>query len=139
MRTRSVDRPRHVATRPLGLLALAGILAACSGPGPGGKDVEYDSLDALHESATAAGLTCLSFTTEDSGSPDVEIGECDDTTLLALFTDGVDEDEFLGLLPRQPAEEGEGALAGPNWVILSDTSQLVETQAGIGGTFLPDR
>ena len=37
------------------------------------------------------------------------------------------------------AEEGEGALAGPNWVILSDTSQLVETQAGIGGTFLPDR
>ncbi|MDF2806126.1 MAG: hypothetical protein K0S43_1072 [Cellulosimicrobium sp.] len=142
MRTRPEHRPRARARATLaGVLGLAPVvlvLAACSGPGPGEKDVEYDSLDALHESATTAGLTCLSFTPEDSGSPDVELGECDDTTLLAVFADGVDEDEFLGLLPVEPAEEGQAALAGPNWVVLGDTGDLLETQAGIGGDFLSD-
>jgi hypothetical protein len=138
MRTRPDLRPHRARTGALVLFAVAGLLTACSGPGPGEKDVAYESLDALRESATAAGLTCLAFTPEEAGTPEVELGECDDTTLLAVFADDVDEDEFLALLPRQPAAEEEAALAGPNWVILSDTDQLVETQAGIGGEFLSD-
>ncbi|QJW34961.1 hypothetical protein [Cellulosimicrobium protaetiae] len=139
MRTRPGSSSRRPVRAPLaGLVVLAGFLAACSGPGPGEKDVEYDSLDALHEAATTAGLTCLSFTPEESGSPDVELGECDDTTLLAVFADGVEEDEFLGLLPVEPTEEDQAALAGPNWVVLGDTGDLLETQAGIGGDFLSD-
>ena len=142
MRTRPEHRPRARARATLaGVLGLAPVvlvLAACSGPGPGEKDVEYDSLDALHRAATTAGLTCLSFTTESTDSEDVELGACDDTTLLAVFADGIAEDEFLALLPRQPTEEGEAALAGPNWVVLGDTGDLLETQAGIGGQFLTD-
>jgi len=140
MRNRPHGPHRTAARATVGLLALgaAGVLAGCSGPGPGEKDVAYDSLDALHESATTAGLTCLSFVPEDTGSADVELGACDDTTLLAVFADGVDEDEFLALLPTQPAEEEQAALAGPNWVILGDTGDLLETQAGIGGDFLTD-
>lgn len=139
MPTRPAPRPRSAATGPVvGLVVLVGALAACSGPGPGDKDVEYDSLDALHHAATSAGLTCLSFTTESTDSADVELGACDDTTLLAVFADGIAEDEFLALLPRQPTEEGEAALAGPNWVVLGDTGDLLETQAGIGGQFLTD-
>jgi hypothetical protein len=34
--------------------------------------------------------------------------------------------------------EGQAALAGPNWVVLGDTGDLLETQAGIGGDFLSD-
>ncbi len=136
MRTTNRTGPRLVAAGSI--LGVVGVLAACSGSGPGEKDVAYDSLDALHEAATAAGLTCLSFVPEDTGSPDVDLGECDDTTLLAVFADDVDEGEFLELLPRQPTEEDEGALVGPNWVILSDTDQLLETQAGIGGDFASD-
>ncbi|MBN0038894.1 hypothetical protein JN535_01745 [Cellulosimicrobium cellulans] len=122
----------------IGLVPVVALAAACSGPGPGEKDVEYDSLDALHRAATTAGLTCLSFTPEDSGTPDVELGACDDTTLLAVFADGVAEDEFLTLLPIEPSEEEQAALAGPNWVVLGDTGDLLETQAGIGGDFLSD-
>ncbi|MTG88750.1 hypothetical protein GJV82_07310 [Cellulosimicrobium sp. BIT-GX5] len=140
MRTGPATRRRRAVTGPaLALLAAVGTVAACSGPGPGEKDVEYDSLDALHEAATTAGLTCLSFVPEDSGTPDVELGTCDDTTLLAVFAGGVEEAEFLRLLPVEPSEEEQAALAGPNWVVVGDTGDLLETKAGIGGDFLSDR
>lgn len=135
---RTTHRTGHGLAAAGTILGVGAALAACSGSGPGEKDVTYDSLDALHEAATAAGLTCLSFTPEDSGTPEVELGECDDTTLLAVFGDGIDEDEFLGLLPLEPTEEEEGALVGPNWVVVGDTGDLLETQAGIGGDFASD-
>lgn len=139
MRTLDPSRPRRATRLLVGLVAVGGVLAACSGPGPGEKDVTYDSLDALHESATTAGLTCLSFVPEDTGTPDAEMGACDDTTLLAVFADDVDEAEYFALLPETPAAEGEAALVGPNWVIVGDTGDLLETQAGIGGDFASDR
>ena len=137
MRTVHLHRPRSVAAGAL--VGLAVLLGACSGPGPGEKDVAYGSLDELHEAATTAGLTCLSFTPEDSGTPDVELGECDDTALLAVFADDVAEEDFLGLLPPTSETEGEAALVGPNWVVTGDVDDLEETQAGIGGDLVSDR
>jgi hypothetical protein len=119
--------------------ALVGVLAACSGSGPGEKDTEYSSVDDLRESATTAGLTCLDHAPLDSDEETVELGECDGDTLLAVYGDSVDEEEFVGLLPRTPESEGQAALVGPNWVIVADVDDLEETQAGIGGDMDSDR
>lgn len=133
-------RTARRAVVPLGAVGLLAALAgACSGPGPGEKDTTYDSVDDLQRSATTAGLTCLSFTPTDSGSADVETGTCDDTALLAVFADGVAEEDFVALLPPTPAIEGDAVLVGPNWAILSDVDELEETQAGIGGDMVPNR
>lgn len=132
------------ATRRTLLLAatagtLVAALAACSGSGPGEKDTEYASVQDLRESATTAGLTCLEYATVASDEETVELGQCDQDTLLAVFDDSVDEDEFVGLLPRTPESEGQAALVGPNWVIVADVDDLEEAQAGIGGDMASDR
>lgn len=119
--------------------ALVAALAACSGSGPGEKDTEYASAEDLRESATTAGLTCLEYVPVASDEEVVELGECDQDTLLAVFDDSVDEEEFVGLLPRTPESEGQAALVGPNWVIVAGVDDLMETQAGIGGDMDSDR
>ncbi|WP_435737970.1 hypothetical protein V5D56_05070 [Cellulosimicrobium sp. PMB13] len=134
-------RTARRAALPLALASLtaAALVSACSGPGPGEKDTTYDSVADLQSSAKTAGLTCLSFTETDSGSPDVETGTCDDTALLAVFADGVAEEDFVSMLPPTPEIEGEAVLVGPNWAIQGDVDDLEETQAGIGGEMISDR
>ncbi|OLT51721.1 hypothetical protein [Cellulosimicrobium sp. CUA-896] len=118
---------------------LAAALAACTGPGPGEKDTEYASVDDLHASATTAGLTCFDYVPVDSAGEPVELAECDGDTLLAVFDETVDEEEFVALLPRTPESEEEAALVGPNWVVVGGVGDLMETQAGIGGEMDSDR
>jgi hypothetical protein len=109
------------------LIVLA--VAGCGGPA---KDATYENATKLREAVIASGVECPGDAVKHDDKYGEDFLKCTEKLALAVY----DKDENMNLSKALHGFQKDTYLAGPRWIIRSDTSTLGKLKEKLGGSLV---
>ncbi|WP_146187577.1 hypothetical protein [Arthrobacter sp. HMWF013] len=126
-----MNRLRMGAAAAITALFLASCSASDPAPSPPADGGTFETLEALKEAVTAAGLACPELVLHNDAKYSASSGSCSEDLSLAVYSNDVSLESQLDFW--QPIDRGS-INVGMNWTVVSPDPKLIQQK--LGGTVL---